>query len=587
MIDFKNLNFRSKLMLSYVLLVFVCLVFVLLLSLAVIGKNVGQLTSNNVENITRLGMQNINNELTGVVEVSNILYNNNVIKSILKLDHEISDVEFQQLGLNLRNELDNISFALTGNKIKIIYNDDAPFGGRSFEELQSASMFFRDPQLKVDEYRDDRLNFAYVLEDGKQYLVLTRTIFDVEDGKRIGKYAMYYDLENIAALLQEINIGQDGGLFIVNDDGQVIADRYDGKYFSNIAQENYFTTIKSTDGVFYGNHGFDRFLFCAQTEPLTGLKVVGYLPAAELASEQNHIMLIILIAFIGTVCLAILVSVRLSKTITRPVHALYVAMERIEEGDLDTYIDIGNYHDETAYLAIGFNKMVEKINQQMAEMKAQERSKRKSDLKILYEQINPHFLYNTLDSISWLATSSKEENREKVSEMVASLSSLLRLGLSKGRDKISVRDEIEHVRSYVSIQKIRFSDSFRVEYDIDGSILNKQVIKILLQPFVENAILHGFGDSEYDGYIKISGWAEDESLVFTVEDNGMGGNLDQIRAAIRTRPEDTGSRGGFGLYNIQERITLYYGPPWGIDVSESQLGGLCFIIRIPQETELT
>ncbi len=586
MLNFKNLNFRNKLIWSYVLLILICLIFVLFLSIVVIGRNVKQLMTANVKDITRLSMQNVNNEIEGLIEFSNILYNNNVVGSILRMDHQPSDVEFQQMGMNLRNELDNVTYALAGSKIKIIYNDDAPFGGRSFDELLSESEFFSNPALRISDYQDDKLNFAYTSEEDKRYLVLIRTIFDVLDGKRIGKYAVYYDLENIEDILDEISIGQNGGLLLINRDKLVIAGRRGEEVIPAILDDRVFPKINGKDGIFYTGGMFDSYMLCVETEPRTQLKTVSYMQVSELMHAQNNILLIIILAFVLSVLFAVLISIRLSTILTRPIRTLYTAMQHVEEGDFQFCIETSQYHDETAYLATGFNKMIQKINQQMAEIKAKERSKRKADIKILYEQINPHFLYNTLDSINWLATSSKEENREKVSEMVTSLSDMLRLGLSKGRDKIEVRDEIAHVKAYINIQQIRYNNSFRVTFDIQENILSKYVIKILLQPLVENAIMHGFGDMEYDGYIKISGFARENALVFRVEDNGRGGDLEHIRAAISSGQNSAGSRGGFGLYNVQERIHLYCGTAWGITVSESQLGGLCFTVRVPQDFDL-
>ncbi len=587
MLHFKNLNFKNKLIWSYVLLILICLIFVLFLSIVVIGGNVKQLMIANVKDITSLSVQNVNNEMEGLVEFSNILYNNKVVGSILSLDHPPSDVEFQQMGINLRNELDNVTYALSGSKIKVIYNDDAPFGGRSFDELLSESEFFSNPALRISDYQDDKLNFAYTSEEDKRYLVLIRTIFDVLDGKRIGKYAVYYDLENIEDILDEISIGENGGLLLADSDGQVIAGgRGQQKISDALANDGMILKMRSGDGIFYTGSMLDDYMFCVETEPRTQLKTVSYMQVSELLHAQNNILLIIILAFILSVLFAVLIGIRLSTILTRPIRTLYTAMRRVEKGDFQFCIEASRYHDETAYLAAGFNKMLEKINHQMAEIKAKERSKRKADIKILYEQINPHFLYNTLDSISWLATSSKEENREKVSEMVTSLSDMLRLGLSKGRDRIEVRDEIAHVKAYINIQQIRYNNSFRVTFDIQEDILSKYVIKILLQPLVENAIMHGFGDMEYDRYIKISGFARENALVFRVEDNGRGGDLEHIRAAISGRQDGAGSRGGFGLYNVQERIHLYCGPEWGITVSQSRLGGLCFTVRVPQDFDL-
>ena len=236
---------------------------------------------------------------------------------------------------------------------------------------------------------------------------------------------------------------------------------------------------------------------------------------------------------------------------------------------------------EFAFIAEQYNSMICRIRCQMNELSKKEIEKRKADMRVLYEQINPHFLYNTLDSINWLAVQSKDLYSKKVVEMVSMLAKMFRISLSKGQETISVAEEIEHVKSYISIQQIRYSDIFTTEYAIDPDILSYRIIKIILQPIVENAIVHGFCDYKGGGLIKISAYGEAEKIIFTVEDNGCGADAEVIKNNLNTPPEN--EKSGYGLYNIQRRIKLYYGDAYGIDAERSGSGGMKFKITMPKK----
>jgi two-component system sensor histidine kinase YesM len=222
-----------------------------------------------------------------------------------------------------------------------------------------------------------------------------------------------------------------------------------------------------------------------------------------------------------------------------------------------------------------------------AKVKEQE-SLKKAELKVLQAQINPHFLYNTLDTIVWMAEASKTD---QVIELVRALSSFFRISLSKGKDWISIRQEIEHVRSYLAIQKMRYRDILDYKIEVDEDLLDGTILKLTLQPLVENALYHGIKNKRNGGTIVVRAQRVGTDLVrLEVQDDGVGFTPFKL-AQIRTMLDDDSSEislkeGGFGLENVNKRIKLYYGKQYGLYVHSEYLGGTQVVVRIPLQENL-
>jgi len=229
--------------------------------------------------------------------------------------------------------------------------------------------------------------------------------------------------------------------------------------------------------------------------------------------------------------------------------------------------------------------MVGRIGELMEANVREQELKRKSDLKALQAQINPHFLYNTLDSIIWMGEMGK--SREVV-KMTSALSRLFRISISKGRELIPLRDELEHVRSYLTIQEMRYKDKFRYLIDIPEDLMDCTVLKITLQPLVENAIYHGIRSVDYEGLIEIAGRLDGEDIVLTVDDNGEGMDVDALARLLddegpHHEDEPIEKRQGTGVRNVHERIRLYFGADYGLAYQSQDENGTRITIRFPAE----
>lgn len=267
---------------------------------------------------------------------------------------------------------------------------------------------------------------------------------------------------------------------------------------------------------------------------------------------------------------ALLISQKIMAGITEPIRQLCEVTKLAGSGDFAVRAQEGN-NDELAALNSGFNQMVEKIGNLVEDIRVEQLNLRATELKLLQAQINPHFLYNTLDAIIWLAEAGQ---KEQVVMMVSSLSAFFRTTLSKGRDYITIQEEEAHIRSYLQIQHFRYRDILEYEIQIPEELYSYQILKLTLQPLVENALYHGIKNKRGLGHILVTGEELNGKLLFRVFDDGMGMNserLEEVRRIIRGEQPDENNPSGFGLFNVEQRIKLNYGADYGMEI-DSEYG---------------
>ena len=314
-----------------------------------------------------------------------------------------------------------------------------------------------------------------------------------------------------------------------------------------------------------------------------------------------------LIALLAVLLLVLLVqrSLRFGRSITKPISALCRRVTAIGEGDLTPKTPIQAQEYEIQTLSNGFEQMVSQLNQLIEQNRQEQVSLRKAELALLQAQINPHFLYNTLDAIVWLV---EMEKNEQAVEMVTSLSSFFRSSLSNGRDIITLREEEQHVRSYLEIQHVRYKDILSYEIEIEPSLCSCRIPKLTLQPLVENALYHGIKLKRGLGRITVSGMREGKDILLFVEDDGAGIEPDrllQVRHALEemTRrecrekkemdrvslagrlPQMDQNRVGFGIVTVHERLVLLFGAEYGLTIESIPGAGTRVCVRIPAQEE--
>ena len=279
---------------------------------------------------------------------------------------------------------------------------------------------------------------------------------------------------------------------------------------------------------------------------------------------------------------------RISKSIYVPIKKLHDVTTTIAGHDLEVLVTAENA-DEITELGMSFNIMVGKIKELLAAKLEEHENLKKAELRVLQAQINPHFLYNTLDAIIWMAEAKRSD---QVVELVRVLSRFFRITLSKGKDWITIRDEVEHIESYLAIQKMRYRDILDYRIDMPNDLCDGQMLKLTLQPLVENALYHGIKNKRNGGMIVVRGRRLDGNLLqIQIEDNGIGmmqEQLAQTRALLNT-PFDNAVIGenGYGINNVNQRIKLYYGQQYGLAIESKYRHGTCVSLVIPLQQSVT
>lgn len=300
-------------------------------------------------------------------------------------------------------------------------------------------------------------------------------------------------------------------------------------------------------------------------------------------NTQIRTFIIICACLIAVLTIGLAMAVmQITTGMLRPIQVLAQAAGRISEGDLDARADVDS-RDEIAVLADRFNDMAGNIQTLVVKVREDEQKMRKADLRLLQEQINPHFLYNTLDNIVWLIEGNEPD---EAVEMVVTLSEFFRLVLSKGKEFITIRQEEQHISSYLQIQGKRYHDILDYHIYIDPEIYEYQIPKLTLQPLVENALYHGIKYKRSRGMIEITGTKEGENLYLTVADDGVGMDEDELKKLEKeiSRPcKETES--GFGLANVNERIRMYFGSEYGMKIWSEKGSGTRITIEIPAITD--
>ena len=365
--------------------------------------------------------------------------------------------------------------------------------------------------------------------------------------------------EAIVDLSEQTNLGDFGHILIIDDQDELVYASSAGTY----AEASFPIAAQTYLGGFPVRvNDLDMYL---NTNVLahTRWRIVTLSNIDEVNTSIRRVIFVV--ALVGALSLAVtaLVAALISVRISRPIDQLKDIMARIEAGDLHTTIEVSG-QKEIVQLSKSFNRMVVRIRELMNRLVDEQREKRKTALRALQNQINPHFLYNTLDSIVWLA---EHERGADVVTTVVALATLFRISISKGNTFISVGEEIDHIKSYLTIQKIRYLDKFEYSIDIEPDIEGYRVMKLMLQPLVENAIYHGMGDET--GWIAIRGRLDGDRVVFEVENSGYGLTDAQI-VEMHESMAGTRNGAGVGLRNVYQRLTLYYGEGADIEI-ESRL----------------
>ena len=385
------------------------------------------------------------------------------------------------------------------------------------------------------------------------------------------------NFSGIEQICKNTSLGDSGYVYLINEEGEIIYHPRQQLIYSNLIKENNKVTSNYEDGSHMETFEGEKRLVTIKTVGYTGWKIVGITPMADIASKYYKINVFVI--FIGFFSIFILTffNMFVSSRITNPIKALERSVKELENGVKDVNISVsGSY--EIQHLGKTIRSMVEQMHTLMDNMVAEQESKRKKELDVLQSQINPHFLYNTLDSIVWMI---ENENYEGSIVMVTALARLFRISLSKGKNIITVGEELEHAKNYLTIQNIRYKNKFIYTIEAEEKTLSLASMKLIVQPIIENAIYHGMEFMGGDGEILIKAYSVDSDLYIDIIDNGLGMTEDMAESLLSNVAISKSTGSGIGLKNVHERIQLYFGKKYGLKIISEPDEGTKISIHMP------
>ncbi len=436
--------------------------------------------------------------------------------------------------------------------------------------------------------RTDNLHFStphvqYIFDNNEnQYrwvITLTRAV-EITYGTSTEQGILLMDIRysSLQQILENIVLGNEGYLYMVNGSGELIYHPKMQLIETGWLSENIAAATEYRDGSYREEYEGEMRNINVKFVGYTGWKLLSVTPEKGLSLSNLKMRLFVTFVVASFLLALILINAFISSRITDPIQELEKSVNAIEAGELDTEVYTGGTY-EIQHLGRSIGDMAKRIKTLMQDIVTEHESKRKSEFDTLQSQINPHFLYNTLDIIVWMI---ENEQKQEAVKVVTALARFFRISLSKGKSIIPVRDELEHVRNYLMIQQMRFKNKFTYEIEAGEDVMELACLKLLLQPLVENAIYHGMEFMDGDGEIRIRAFREEDSLWFEISDNGLGMTGEQVEGLLSEKPQVRSGRGsGIGVKNVNERIELYFGKPYGLIIESEPDEGTVIRIHLP------
>ena len=432
------------------------------------------------------------------------------------------------------------------------------------------NMHFSTPHIQ-NLFDDGTMRYYWVIS-------LSRAVELTNSGEsELGVLLVDMDYSSISRMMRQINESNSGQYYYLCDsNGEIIYHPRQIQIRDGIAAENNEAAAEYKDGVYEESFGGEKRKVIVNTISYTGWKLVGVIPYSTftqgMLNMRYFIGLLMLLMGMMLVVINRVVAVRIS----RPILKLNESVKEYEAGEKPE-IYIGG-SQEIRHLGHSIQKSYEQIDTLMKKIVLEQNERRKSELDALQSQINPHFLYNTLESITWMV---EGERNDDAAFMITQLAKLFRISLSKGNTVITVRDELQHAQSYMNIQKVRYKNTFSVEFDVDQEVYSYCTVKLILQPILENAINYGVSGMDDCGEIRVTGRLDGENVILAVEDNGIGMSEEQVSLLLTDSSRVHKHGSGVGLVNVNNRIQLLFGKEYGLMVESEPDEGTKVSIRIP------
>lgn len=569
--DFK---IRSKLLASFLLLILVPIALIGTLTYQKSRSLIQEKTNDYTLDLLSEVSKNIELHLVDIDRLYHTVFTNVDVRNALREANKgfDSQVEYVAVAKRINHFLDSV--IIDRNEVQSI----------QLYSLKQYRFQSSDPpltELSLEEWRSLQQNEGNLIWMAPEPLVPAVTagssVYDMDNLKKSGYFVLHLREKALYSIYGSIQLGKQGELYIINQDG-VIVSHGDKELINTRPSAAYVDQVLNGEkqGSFKTALNNQNTVVNYRMIGQTGWRIVSVIPATQYENLSILLKKWMLVLFAIFITVAVILSYLVSNSISKPIRQLSAVMKNVEGDNLDARF-VYNSRNEIGLLSRNFNRMVDRINHLVNKVYQEELLKQQSQLKYLMFQINPHFLFNTLETINWLA---RIQGAPEVGKLSKALGDLMREGI-KGKDFIPLVSEIGNVEKYVYIQKHRFGDKFEVSTDIDPNALSLSVPRFILQPLVENAIVHGLELAMDKGRIEIHGYFEQGRLLLAVGDNGGGvepAKLEEIRSALDGGPADTA---GIGLLNVHQRIQLHYGKEYGLRIDSRYGEGTKITIALP------
>ncbi|WP_070000621.1 sensor histidine kinase [Cellulosilyticum sp. I15G10I2] len=572
----------KKLKAKLIVYFFVVVILILIIVEGISFWWIKSVIQSQVSEATLHTLKQIDKNFLGLVgdinDMSKYTLANREVRYLLKLNPS-QDYEATEALIQMNEQFAN----LTNSKSYIasinIYGDN----GRIFETAGS-SINLETHKMNITK-NDLPKNGNYIISPtykrfyqtlGNQYIIsFFRRINDINQlSKSLGMIRIDVSEKNMNAIYKDIELGKTGFIFITDKEGRILSHSQKDQLGQNISEKDYYQPILESKGGYYRKNVDGRNMLITYHVSQHFI-FIGQVPFDELIGKVNTARNLTIIVTLAGILTAFLTFYVISSKISNPISTLKELMKQVEEGNLN--VDTKFFRDdEIGQLYQSFHHMVRRIKALVEEVYDTKLKKKEAELQALQMQINPHFLYNTLDVAYW---TSRMEKASKTGEIISALSNVFRLGLNKGNEMTTIRKEIEHLKSYLEIQALRYEVVPDFKIDVSPDILEYKIIKLILQPLVENALIHGIAHLDEYGYVQILGYEKGEDIILEVIDNGIGMTREKIDAIFKGEQD---SEMGYGIKNVHERIQLYFGNVYGLVISSEVNVGTKVKISVPK-----
>ncbi|HIZ30831.1 MAG TPA: sensor histidine kinase [Candidatus Fournierella merdipullorum] len=538
-----------------------------------------QLVRENTERVLSQVNMNMDSYLRRMMRVSDTMYYR-IIKNA-DLATQSLDEGMELLYEENRDEL--VSIAVFDSKGALVAGtpltalkegaDPASSGWYQAALDKMENLHFSTPHIQ-HLFADPDDSFRWVVSLSR-YVQLTR-----EGSTYSGVLLVDMGFSGIEQVCRDVELAGGGYIYLTDAEGELIYHPRQQLIYAGLETENNLAAASLPDGVHTETFEGERRLVAVKTVGYTGWKLVGVVPRGG-ASDDGYTFLFGLSMLLFSAFLMALLNFRISARISDPIRRLEQSVKELEAGAQEVAIrEDGCY--EVRRLAHSIASMVSTMRHLMDDIILQEKRKRRSELEVLQSQINPHFLYNTLDSVIWMTEAGRYD---EAIQMVTSLARLFRIALSRGRSFIPLADELEHARHYMTIQQIRYQDKFTASVTAEEGVEGLYTLKLIVQPLLENAIYHGMAGCEEDGRITVTARRDGSDLVIDVADNGTGMPPEVVERLLdESQPQTRSSGSGIGVRNVHRRIRLTFGEQYGLEVFSEPDEGTTVRIRLPALT---